>query len=108
MAARWACWIFPPAPTGIFTPRAERPTIRIIVSLATRQPARNLAAWMIGLKKSTGLVQFTLQLAEWKDVAVGISKPSQVNGDRFTTGPLRTAYITLAPTPDSKFSIGQV
>jgi hypothetical protein len=68
----------------------------------------DLAAWMIGLKKSTGLVQFTLQLAEWKDVAVGISKPSQVNGDRFTTGPLRTAYITLAPTPDFKFSIGQV
>jgi hypothetical protein len=63
---------------------------------------------MIGLKKSTGLVQFTVQLAEWKDVAVGISKPSQVNGDRFTAGPLRTAYITLAPTPDLKFSIGQV
>jgi hypothetical protein len=68
----------------------------------------DLAAWMIGLKKSTGLVRFTVQLAEWKDVAVGISKPSQVNGDRFTTGPLRTAYITLAPTPDLKFSIGQV
>ena len=68
----------------------------------------DLAAWMIGLKKSTGLVQFTVQLAEWKDVAVGISKPSEVNGDRFTTGPLRTAYITLAPTSDFKFSVGQV
>ena len=68
----------------------------------------DLAAWMIGLKKSTGLVQFTVQLAEWKDVAVGISKPSEVNGDKFTTGPLRTAYITLAPTPDFKFSVGQV
>ena len=68
----------------------------------------DLAAWMIGLKQSTGLVQFTLQLAEWKDVAVGISKPSEVNGDRFTTGPLRTAYITLAPTSDFKFSVGQI
>jgi hypothetical protein len=65
-------------------------------------------AWMIQLKKPTGLVQFTVQLAEYQDINLGTNKPSQVNGNRYTTGPLRTAYITLAPTDDFKFSVGQV
>jgi hypothetical protein len=65
-------------------------------------------AWMIQLKKPTGLVQFTIQLAEYQDINLGSNKPSQVNGDRYTTGPLRAAFVTLAPTPDFKLSIGQV
>ena len=91
MAAHWACWIFPPAPMDIFTPQSGTSSNSNNSIVGDKAAGADLAAWMIGLKKSTGLVQFTVQLAEWKDVAVGISKPSQVNGDRFTTGPLRTA-----------------
>jgi hypothetical protein len=65
-------------------------------------------AWMIQLKKATGLVQFTFQLAEHSNINLGANKPENVNGDRFTTGPIRQAFVTLAPTSDFKFSVGQV
>lgn len=68
----------------------------------------DIGAWMLQLKKSTGLVQFTIQLAEYADINLGSNKPSEPNAHRYTTDPLRAAYISLAPTPDFKLSIGQV
>jgi hypothetical protein len=68
----------------------------------------DINAWMLELRKPTGLVQFTVQLAEYQDINLGTNKPSEVNGDRYTTGPLRTAYVTLAPFDGWKFSVGQV
>jgi hypothetical protein len=65
-------------------------------------------AWMIQLHKPTGLVQFTVQLAEYQDINLGTNKPAQVNGNRYTTGPLRAAFITIAPIEDFKLSVGQV
>jgi hypothetical protein len=65
-------------------------------------------AWMLELHKATGLLQFTVQAAEFQNINLGTNKPMNVNGDRFTTGPIRSAFVTLAPTPDFKFSIGQV
>ena len=65
-------------------------------------------AWMVELHKPTGLVQFTIQLAEYQDINLGANKPSQVNGDRFTTGPLRTAFVSLVPIDNLKLSVGQV
>jgi Putative beta-barrel porin-2, OmpL-like. bbp2 len=65
-------------------------------------------AWMTELHKSTGLVQFTIQLGEYQDINLGTNKPSEVNGDRFTTGPLRSAFVSLVPTDNFKLSVGQV
>lgn len=64
-------------------------------------------AWMIELHKPSGLIQFTVQLAEYQNINLGANRPQDVNGQRFTTGPIRTAYISLAPTDDLKFSVGQ-
>jgi len=74
----------------------------------SKEAGDEVNAWMVQLRKSTGLVQFTVQLAEYQDINLGTNKPSQVNGNRYTTGPLRTAFVSLAPTPDFKFSVGQI
>jgi hypothetical protein len=78
-------------------------------SIAGENPTGvDVNAWMVELHKPTGLVQFTIQLAEYEDINLGANKPTLVNDNRFTTGPLRTAFVTLAPTQDFKFSVGQV
>jgi hypothetical protein len=66
-----------------------------------------LDAWMIEIDKATGLLQFTLQAAEFQNINLGTNKPQDVNNDRFTTGPIRSAYATLAVTPNLKLSAGQ-
>jgi hypothetical protein len=73
-----------------------------------KQIGADVDAWMVELRKATGLLQFTVQLAEFQNINLGLNKPTDVNDNRFTTGPLRSAFVTLAPTPDFKFSIGQV
>lgn len=78
-------------------------------SIAGENPTGvDVNAWMVELHKPTGLIQFTIQLAEYQDINLGANKPTMVNDNRFTTGPLRTALITLAPTQDFKFSLGQL
>ncbi len=64
-------------------------------------------AWMLELHKISGLVQFTVQLAEFQNINLGANRPQDVNGQRFTTGAVRTAYVTLAPAGDFKISLGQ-
>ena len=66
------------------------------------------SAWMAQLKKSTGLIQFTLQLAQYKDINLGANKPTIINNNQLTDGPLRSAFISLVPTPDLKISVGQL
>jgi hypothetical protein len=68
----------------------------------------DLDAWMVEIHKATGLVQFTVQAAEFENINLGTNKPTGVNDERFTTGPIRSAFITIAPTKDFKFSVGQV
>jgi Putative beta-barrel porin-2, OmpL-like. bbp2 len=78
-------------------------------SIAGERPTGvDVNAWMVELHKPTGLIQFTIQLGEYQDINLGANKPTMVNDNRFTTGPLRTAFVTLAPTQELKFSIGQL
>jgi hypothetical protein len=77
-------------------------------SIAGKQPTGvDVNAWLIELRKSTGLVQFTIQLGEWQNINLGTNRPAQVNDQRFANGPFRTALVTLAPTRDLRVSIGQ-
>lgn len=78
------------------------------VSIAGSETAgAEISAWSVELHKPTGLVQFTLGLGEWQDINLGTSKPAEVNDKRFTNGPLRSAFVSLAPTDDFKLSVGQ-
>lgn len=74
----------------------------------TKAAGADINAWMIELHKPTGLVQFTVQLAEYQDINLGANRPQDVNGNRFTTGPLRSAFVTLAPMQGFKLSVGQL
>lgn len=65
-------------------------------------------AFMVQMRKATGLVQFTFQLAEYTDINLGANGPKEINGNEYPTGPIRAAYITLAPTHNFSISIGQL
>jgi Putative beta-barrel porin-2, OmpL-like. bbp2 len=67
----------------------------------------DLDAFMVQVQKSTGLVQFTVQVAEFTNINLGANKPKEINENMFTTGPLRTAYVTLAPSKNFSLSVGQ-
>jgi hypothetical protein len=68
-------------------------------------------AWMVEISRpanTTDIWGFTLQAAEYQDINLGLNTPKNVNDNRFQTGPIRSAYVTLAPISDFKFSVGQV
>jgi hypothetical protein len=66
-----------------------------------------VGAFMFELHKPTGILQFTIQVAEYKNINFGANEPKEINGNMFTTGPLRTAYLTLAPSEHFNISAGQ-
>ncbi|MDE2464765.1 MAG: hypothetical protein KGO02_13745, partial [Alphaproteobacteria bacterium] len=49
----------------------------------------DIDAFMIQVKKTTGPIQFTVQLAEYTNINLGANKPKEINGNMYTTGPLR-------------------
>ena len=67
-----------------------------------------LSDFMVQLRKSTGIFQFKIQLAEYTDINLGTDRPKGVDGNRYTTGPLRAAYITIAPADNFSVSVGQL
>ena len=65
-------------------------------------------AWETEVGKTTGLLQFDVQAAEYQDINLGTNAPKNINGNRFQTGPIRTVYVALAPTDGLKISVGQL
>lgn len=67
--------------------------------------------WMTEVSKeatATDFWGFTVQAGEYQDINLGINRPANVNGNRFQTGPIRSAYVTIEPIPDVKISVGQL
>ncbi|MGH7043551.1 MAG: outer membrane beta-barrel protein [Acetobacteraceae bacterium] len=62
---------------------------------------------LIQLQKAAGLVQFTLQAGATQSFVLG-TKPSGTSVQTYATGPLRAAYVTLAPTPSFSISAGHI
>ncbi len=62
---------------------------------------------LIQLQKSTGLVQFTIEVGSNTSLVLG-GKPSQTSVQTFSTGPLYTGYVTLAPTSNFSISAGKI
>lgn len=61
----------------------------------------------IMLSKTTGLVQFALEAAAINSLTLG-TKPGSPSIQTFSTGPIRTASITLAPVAGLTISAGQL
>jgi hypothetical protein len=59
------------------------------------------------LQKPTGLVQFTIEAGAVNAFVLG-SKPNAPAVQKWSTGPVRSAYITIAPTSEFSISAGQI
>jgi hypothetical protein len=64
-------------------------------------------AFMAQLAKTTGIIQFSIQAAQFTNINLGANKPKEINNGQFTTSPLRSAFVTLAFNPSFQISIGQ-
>lgn len=62
---------------------------------------------LIQLDKPDGLLRFTLQVGAVNSLTLG-TKPTPPSVQTWSTWPVRTAYVTLAPTPDVTISVGQM
>jgi hypothetical protein len=62
---------------------------------------------LIQLQKSTGLMQFTIEVGSTTSLVLG-TKPLQTSVQTFSTGPLYAGYVTLAPSSNFSVSIGQL
>ena len=62
---------------------------------------------LIQLDKPDGLLRFTVQAGAVNSLTLG-TKPAPPSVQTFSTGPVRSAYVTVAPTPDFKISAGQM
>jgi hypothetical protein len=63
---------------------------------------------MIQLEKTTGVVQFQLQVADYASVTLGAGAPKEANTNHFTTGPLRAANVTFVPNANWSIQVGQI
>jgi hypothetical protein len=62
---------------------------------------------LIQLQKTDGLLRFTVQIGAVNSLTLG-TKPAPPSVQTWSTGPVRTAYVTLAPTPNLTISAGQI
>lgn len=67
-----------------------------------------LNSMMLQLEKTTGRVQFELQIAAYSPDVLGIGYPEQANTRNFTTGALRAANISLVLNSHLRISAGQI
>ena len=62
---------------------------------------------LIQLDKPDGLLRFTVQVGAVNSLTLG-TKPAPPSVQTWSTWPVRTAYVTLAPTSDFTISVGQI
>lgn len=80
-------------------------------AVGRHETGAEVGAFEVELKKKTSptdILGFTLQAAEYQPINLGLNQPKDVNANRFQTGPIRTAFVTLQPVPDVMVSVGQV
>jgi Putative beta-barrel porin-2, OmpL-like. bbp2 len=62
---------------------------------------------LVKLQKPDGLIQFTIEVGGVNSLTLGTS-PKDPTAQKWSTGPLRSAYITVAPTANFTISAGQI
>ena len=51
---------------------------------------------------------FVVQAGEYQDINLGLNRPKNINADRFQTGPIRSAYVSVEPVQNYMISVGQL
>ena len=62
---------------------------------------------LVKLQKPEGLIQFTVEAGAVNSLTLG-TKPNPPAVQKWSTGPVRSAYVTVAPTPNFSISAGQI
>ncbi len=62
---------------------------------------------LIKLEKPDGLVRFTIEAGATNSLTLG-TKPGSPSVQTWSTGPLRSVYVTVAPIPNLTISAGQI
>ena len=62
---------------------------------------------LVKLEKPDGLMQFTLEVGAVNSLTLG-TKPKEFTAQKWSTGPFRSAYVTIEPTPSFSISAGQI
>ena len=62
---------------------------------------------LVKLQKPDGLIQFTIEAGAVNSLTLG-SRPKGPTVENWSTGPFRSAYVTLEPTPNFSVSVGQI
>ena len=62
---------------------------------------------LVKLQKPDGLIQFTVEAGAVNSLTLG-TKPNPPAVQKWSTGPVRSAYVTVAPTPNFSVSAGQI
>ena len=62
---------------------------------------------LVKLEKPDGLVQFTIEAGAVNSLTLG-TRPKGPAVQKWSTGPVRSAYVTVAPTPNLSISAGQI
>jgi hypothetical protein len=62
---------------------------------------------LVQIQKPDGMLRFTIQGGAVNSLTLG-TRPNGPSIQTFSTGPLRRAYVTIAPTSELSLSVGQV
>jgi len=62
---------------------------------------------LVKLEKPEGPIQFTIEVGWVNSLALG-TKPKAPTAQQWSTGPIRSAYVTVVPTPNLTISAGQI
>ena len=62
---------------------------------------------LVKLQKPEGLIQFTIEAGGVNSLTLG-TRPKTVTAQKWSTGPFRAAYVTVAPTSNLTISAGQI
>jgi len=62
---------------------------------------------LVKLEKPDGLIQFTIEAGAVNSLTLG-TRPKPPAVQKWSTGPVRSAYLTVAPTPNLTISAGQI
>jgi putative OmpL-like beta-barrel porin-2 len=62
---------------------------------------------LVKLEKPDGMVQFTIEAGAVNSLTLG-TRPKGPAVQKWSTGPVRSAYVTVAPTPNLSISAGQI
>jgi hypothetical protein len=62
---------------------------------------------LVKLQKPDGLIQFTVEAGAVNSLTLG-TRPNPPAVQKWSTGPVRSAYVTVAPTPNLSISAGQI